>query len=150
MGLKIMTHIFQAMQPMHWSVKGKKNLGRRSEHLAVNARRVSLVQVFSASHHQAETGGRQEDSHISSFLGIIYPNHLRSSTLFSSELIKQTPGQLARGTGRCNWVNGALICPWNSVLAQEVGPSPLSVKLENWPWQCFKNIQADACPLPQQ
>lgn len=144
MGLKILTHIFQPMQPTHWSAKGKKNLGRRSEHLADNAKRVSLVQVFSASHHQAETGGRQADSLISSFLGIVYPNHLWSSTLFSSELIKQIPDQLARSRGKCNWVNGALICPWNSVLAQEVGPS-LSVKLENWPWQCLKNIQADAC-----
>lgn len=70
MGLKIMTHIFQSMQPMNWSARTKKNLRRRSEHLAVNA----SLQVFSTSHHKA--GGRQAEPLISSLLGITFRSEL--------------------------------------------------------------------------
>lgn len=122
-GLKNISHILQPMQLMRWSVGKKKSFGGRSEHLAVNARKASLLQLFSTSHNEAETGRRQGGFAISSLL---LP---KSSMIFHSlefRVNEVIAHQLARSTGRCNWVNGALICPWNSVLAQEVGPSPLS------------------------
>lgn len=71
-----------------------------------------------------------------SHLFVIGNHWAKLSTIFHSlhfRVNETIPDQMERGTGRCKWVNRALICPCKGVLTQKISSSPLSVKMENWP-----------------